>query len=88
MLKGVNYLKPISYGLSGITVASDFYLSANGQQSWGETGLNTTVTGISIAVGGWPGLIIQANYQASKLYMKTLMEHPDWAPYPYRGFNH
>lgn len=88
LLKSVNYLKPISYGLSGITVASDFYLSANGQQSWGETGLNTTVTGISMAVGGWPGLIIQANYQASKLYMKTLKEHPDWAPYPSNGFRH
>jgi len=82
LLKGMNFLKPISYGLSGITVASDFYLSANGQQSWGETGANTVVTGVSIVVGGWPGLIIQTNYQASKLYYKTIWKHPEWAPYP------
>jgi RHS repeat-associated protein len=88
LLKSVNYLKPISYGLSGITVASDFYLSVNGQQSWGETGLNTTVTGVALGVGGWPGLIIQANYQASKAYMKTIMKHPEWAPYPSNGFRH
>jgi hypothetical protein len=88
LLKGVRYLKPISYGTSFVSFATDLYLSANGQQSWTETGLNTAVTGVAIGIGGWAGLVIQANYQASKVYMETLMEHPDWAPYPYRGFNH
>jgi hypothetical protein len=88
LLKGVNYLKPLGYWATGASFVSDVYLSSIGQQSWGETGLNTTVTGIAIGVGGWTGLIIQANYHASKAYMEILKEHPEWAPYPIRGFNH
>jgi len=82
LLKSVNYLKPISYGLSGITVASDFYLSANNQQSWTETVINTAVTGVALVVGGWPGLVIQADYQAAKAYIKVINKHPDWVPFP------
>ncbi len=82
LLKGVSYLKPLGYGASIISVSTDFNMSYNGQQSWTETGANTIVTAVTIGVGGWPGLIIQANYQASKLYMGTIMKHPEWAPYP------
>jgi len=67
---------------------SDVYLSSTGKQSWTETGMNTAVTGVSIAVGGWPWLVIQVNYLAGKSYIKTIIKHPEWTPYPVRGFNH
>jgi hypothetical protein len=85
LLKSVNYLKPLGFGLSAISFGTDLNKSVNGKQSWTETGLNTTVSVVAIIVGGWEGFIIQTNYQASKLYMKTLMEHPEWAPYPIHG---
>jgi hypothetical protein len=88
LLKGVRYLKPVSYWATGVSFFSDVYLTSTGQQSLGETIMNTAVTGVAIGIGGWTGFVIQANYQASKAYMETLMEHPDWAPYPYRGFYH
>jgi len=88
LLKGVSYLKPLSYLASGMSFFSDVYLSSTGKQSWTETGMNTAVTGVSIAVGGWPGLVIQVNYLAGKSYIKTIIKHPEWTPYPVRGFNH
>ena len=85
LLKGVNYLKPVGYGLTGLGVMSDIILTLNKQQTLGETVMNSSVTGASLAAGGWPGIIIQANYQLSKAYMKTIIKHPDWAPYPIHG---
>ena len=92
LLRGVNSLKPISYAASGIGIISDIYLSStinpltnNPYQSWGETWTNTTVTGVSLGVGGWPGVLIQADYLAAKAYFKTIWKHPEWAPRPSQG---
>ena len=95
LVKGANCLKPFGYGLTGLSFASDIYLSSSinpstseRYQSWGETGMNTAVTIGSTIVGGWLGITIQLDYHFSKAYMNTIMAHPDWAPYPNRGFNH
>jgi|GEM_PF-1991664 hypothetical protein len=95
LAKGANYITPISYGLTGLSFAADIYLSSSidpstgkPYQSWGETGMNTTVTIGATVVGGWLGVAIQLDYQASKAYMNTIITHPEWSPYPYRGFNH
>jgi len=61
-----------------LSVVSDGYLSATGQQPWGETITNTAVTGIAFEVGGWPGLFIQLDYMGAKAYLKTSKEHPEW----------
>jgi hypothetical protein len=88
-LTSVEYLKPVGYWASGLTVATDIIQSTTGQQSWTETGFNTAVTGIAIGVGGWPGLIIQLDYIGAKTYMRTLNEHPDWVlPASYHSFMH
>jgi len=84
-LKGVSYLKPLGYWAMGFSFFSDIYLSVNDQQSWTETFVNTGVTGVSMAVSGWIGLVIQANYLASKTYLKAIIKHPEWAPYPIHG---
>lgn len=70
-LNSVKYLKPIGYGATGISVLSDVLLIIDGQQSLTETGINTSATMISMAVGRWPGFVIQENYQASK----SIYEH-------------
>ncbi len=88
LLKGVDYLKPVGYWAIGASFVSDVYLSSTGQQSLVETVTNTAVSGVALGVGGWPGLIIQANYQARKAYTKALIDNPDWAPYPSIGFRH
>lgn len=78
LLKGVNYLKPVGYWATGISVGSDVVLSVNGQQSWTETGVNTAVTGVAIGVGGWLGVLIQLDYMAAKAYIKTVTKHPEY----------
>lgn len=77
-LNSVKYIKPMYYGATGISVLSDVFLTIDGQQSLTETGINTSVTMISMAVGGWPGFVIQVNYQASKVYMNNISKHPEW----------
>ena len=91
--------KGIGFGAMGISVLSDFSQSLyidpqTGKpfQSWGETGLNTSVTGISYLagskVGGTNGValsvVIQLDYSFAKIYFKALQEHPDWVTYKYR----
>jgi len=88
-LTSVKYLKPIGYWASGFGIGTDVIMSFDGSQTWTETGINTAVTGIAIGVGGWPGLIIQGNYQASKAYMNTISKHPEWIlPAGYHNFYH
>ena len=88
-LNSAKYLKPISYGMSTLNMFSDVILLQQGQQSVEETGANISVTLLSMGVGGWPGLLIQANYQASKSYMRMVKEHPEWVmPTKYRSFTH
>lgn len=88
-LTSAKYLKPIGYWASGFGIGTDVIMSFDGSQTWTETGINTTVTGIAIGIGGWPGLIIQGNYQASKAYMNTISKHPEWIlPARYHSFYH
>lgn len=88
LVKTTELIKPLGYTAIGVGLVSDLVLSATGNQSWGETGANTAITTAALVIGGWPGILLQANYMASKAYLKTLNEHPEWAPYPYRGLTH
>jgi len=89
LLKELNYLKPISNWTMVLSVGTDVLLSINHQQPWTETGLNTAVTAVAFGVGGWPGVGIQLDYQASKLYFKTAKEHPEWVlPASYHNYTH
>jgi RHS repeat-associated protein len=90
LARGVNSLKPISFGLSGLIIGSDFVLSllkdpstGNPYQSWGETYANTSVSLFALRLGGWYGVLIQLDYMAAKAYIKTSQEHPEWlSTYP------
>ncbi len=92
LINGVNCLKPISYSVSGLGIITDFTLSSTIDpvtnrpfQSWGETYTNTAVTGVSLGIGGWTGLVIQADYLAAKTYLSTIWKHPEWASGPMKG---
>jgi RHS repeat-associated protein len=91
LVKGVNSLQPIAIFTIGINTGSDLILSFIGKQSWGETGLNIaasyTAYKIAAQIGGWYGIAFQLNYMAGKEYIKMLNTHPEYAPYPYHGFN-
>ena len=88
-LNGIKILKPFGYGLSFLSIGTDFYLSETGQQSWVETYTNTAVTGVAIIVGGWIGLGIELDYQGAKLYLWEAKEHPEWIlPAYYHSFMH
>jgi hypothetical protein len=88
-INSVKYLKPITYGATGVGMFSDFYFSTTGQQSWTESGINTGVTIGATIVGGWLGIGLQVQYQASKGYMKTISKHPEWVmPSRYHSFTH
>jgi hypothetical protein len=95
LVKGAEYVKPISYGTIGIVILTDIFLSTNinpetgkPYQSWNETIANTAVTGAGLTIGGWTGIVLQLDYISSKEYMKAIIEHPERSPYPFRGFYH
>ena len=95
LLKSVNYLKPASNLTFGLGILTDATLSIlinpeTGEpiQSVGETTANTAISITATIIGGWAGVGIQLNYQASKSYMDMIIKHPEWSPYPIRGYNH
>ena len=77
-LTGSKYIKTVGYWALGFSTGTDVILSINGLQSWSETGINTSVTGIALSIGGLCGFAIQLHYNASKGYMRTLSRHPEW----------
>ena len=84
--------KNAGYLALGVSTLTDIYLSNSNLQSWSETGLNLAVAysalKIAAKLSGWYGIAFQLNYMAGKAYMKMLYDHPEYAPYPYHGFNH
>jgi RHS repeat-associated protein len=72
-----NGLKPLGSAAIGVGIGADIYLSAEGEQSWGETGLNTAVTGVAVGIGGGPGIVIQLHYIATKSYINYYRNHPE-----------
>jgi RHS repeat-associated protein len=83
LVKSTELIKPLGYVATGAGVVTDVVLSATGKQSWGVTGMNTTVSGAAFAIGGWPGIALELNYMAGKAYVNGIMNHPEYAPGPY-----
>jgi hypothetical protein len=88
LAKSTELIKPLGYIATGAGVVTDVVLSGAGKQSWGLTGVNTAVAGAAFAIGGAAGIALELSYMGGKAYENVIMENPDWAPYPYRGFNH